>query len=92
MRIKKYCSYKGEVGKIAPNLLERDANTKAPNEKWVTEVTEFSPFGQKVYLSPILDLHSSDLVSYTITEHPSLFMVMEKYFGLLKSELLYLRI
>lgn len=77
VRIKKYRSYKGEVGKIAPNFLERDFSTKAPNEKWVTDVTEFSLFGQKLYLSPILDLHSSDLVSYTITEHPSLFMVMD---------------
>ncbi len=77
VRIKKYRSYKGEVGRIAPNLLERDFSTKAPNEKWVTDVTEFSLFGQKLYLSPILDLHSSDLVSYTITERPSLFMVTD---------------
>ena len=77
VRIKKYRSYKGEVGKIAPILLERDFSTKAPNEKWVTDVTEFSLFGQKLYLSSILNLHSSDLVSYTITEHPSLSMVMD---------------
>lgn len=48
VRIKKYHSYKGEVGKVAPNLLERDFSTKAPNEKWVTDVTEFSLFGQKL--------------------------------------------
>ena len=36
--------------------------------KWVTDVTEFSLFGEKLYLSPILDLHSSDLVSYTISD------------------------
>lgn len=58
VRIKKYCSYKGEVGKIAPDLLERDFESTAPNRKWVTDVTEFSLFGQKLYLSPILDLHS----------------------------------
>ena len=77
VRMKKYRSYKGEVGKIAPNLLERDFSTKAPNEKWVTDVTEFSLFGQKLYLSPILDLHSSDLVSYTISDRPALSMVMD---------------
>ena len=77
VRIKRYRSYKGEVGKVAPNLLERDFSTKAPNEKWVTDVTEFSLFGRKLYLSPILDLHSSDLVSYTIYEHPMLSMVMD---------------
>ena len=77
MRIKKYHSYKGEVGKVAPNLLERDFSTTAPNEKWVTDVTEFSLFGQKLYLSPILDLHSSDIVSYTISDRPVLSMVMD---------------
>ena len=39
-------------------------------------MTEFSLFGQKLYLSPILDLHSSDLVSYTISDRPVLSMVM----------------
>ena len=77
VRIKKYHSYKGEVGKVAPNLLERNFSTTAPNEKWVTDVTEFSLFGQKLYLSPILDLHSSDIVSYTISDRPVLSMVMD---------------
>lgn len=76
VRIKKYRSYKGEVGKVAPNLLERDFSTTAPNQKWVTDVTEFSLFGQKIYLSPILDLHSSDVVSYVISDKPVLSMVM----------------
>ena len=52
-----------EVGKIAPNLLNRDFHADKPNQKWVTDVTEFSLFGEKLYLSPILDLHSSDAVS-----------------------------
>ena len=75
VRIKEYRSYKGEVGKIAPNLLNRDFHADKPNQKWVTDVTEFSLFGEKLYLSPILDLHSSDLVSYTISERPVLNMV-----------------
>lgn len=56
VRMKKYRSYKGEVGVIAPNLLERNFEATKPNEKWVTDVTEFSLFGQKCYLSVILDL------------------------------------
>ena len=76
VRMKKYRSYKGEVGKTAPNLLNRDFHADKPNQKWVTDVTEFSLFGQKLYLSPILDLHSSDLVSYTISERPALSMVI----------------
>ena len=77
VRMKKYHSYKGEVGKIAPNLLDRNFNTEKPNEKWVTDVTEFSLLGQKLYLSPILDLHSGDIVSYTIYDRPVLGMVTE---------------
>ena len=56
VRMKKYRSYKGEVGKIAPNLLNRDFRAEKPNQKWVTDVTEVSLFGEKLYLSPILDL------------------------------------
>ena len=70
--MKKYRSYKGEVGKIAPNLLNRDFRAEKPNQKWVTDVTEFSLFGEKLYLSPVLDLCSSDLVSYTISDRPVL--------------------
>ena len=75
VRMKKYHSYRGEVGKIAPNLLNRDFHAEKPNQKWVTDVTEFSLFGEKLYLSPILDLCSSDLVSYTISDRPVLSMV-----------------
>ena len=75
VRMKKYRSYKGEVGKIAPNLLNRNFRSERPNQKWVTDVTEFNLFGQKLYLSPILDLYGSYLVSYTISERPVLAMV-----------------
>ena len=83
VRIKKYRSYKGEVGKIAPNLLNRNFYAEKPNQKWVTDVTEFSLFGQKMYLSPILDLHNGYLVSYTISDRPVLGMItsmLEKAF------------
>ena len=75
VRMRKYRSYKGEVGKIAPNLLQRDFHADKPNQKWVTDVTEFHLFGKKLYLSPILDLCSRDLVSYTISERPVMSMV-----------------
>ena len=75
VREKKYRSYKGEVGKVAPNLLNRDFHAERPNQKWVTDVTEFGLFGQKLYLSPILDLHNGYLVSYTISDRPVLSMV-----------------
>ena len=84
VRMKKYRSYKGEVGKIAPNHLRRNFYAEKPNQKWVTDVTEFQLFGQKLYLSPILDLCSRDIVSYTISDRPVLPMVitmLEKAFA-----------
>ena len=75
VRMKKYRSYEGNVGKVAPNLLNWDFHADKSNQKWVTDVTEFNLFGEKLYLSPILDLHSSNLVSYTISERPVLSMV-----------------
>ena len=89
VRIKKYRSYKGEVGKIAPNLLSRNFYAEKPNQKWATDVTEFSLFGEKMYLSPILDLHNGYLVSYTISERPVLGMVismLEKAFETIPDE------
>lgn len=77
VRMKKYRSYKGEVGKIAPNLLERNFKATRPNEKWVTDITEFSMFGQKIYLSPILDLFNREIVSYSITDRPIYSQVQE---------------
>ena len=60
---------------MAPNLLDRNFYAEKPNQKWVTDVTELSLFGQKMYLSPILDLHNGYLVSYTISDRPVLGMV-----------------
>jgi len=71
VRISKYKSYKGEVGKITPNLLERDFKAEKPNEKWATDVTEFSLFGRKVYLSPIIDLFNGEVVSHNISFSPN---------------------
>ncbi|MFR0780532.1 MAG: IS3 family transposase [Zhenhengia sp.] len=71
VRIKKYKSYKGNVGKIAPNIFKRDFKATKPNEKWATDVTEFSLFGKKLYLSPIIDLFNGEIVSYNISERPT---------------------
>jgi transposase InsO family protein len=74
--MKKYRSYRGEVGAIAPNLLNRNFKAEAPNCKWVTDVTEFSLFGTKLYLSPILDLYNGEIISYTLSERPNFESVM----------------
>ena len=77
VRPKRYQSYKGAVGKVAPNLLERNFVAKAPNQKWVTDVTEFNIKGEKVYLSPILDLYNQEIVSYEIYDRPQISSVMQ---------------
>ncbi len=77
VRPKRYQSYKGALGKVAPNLLERKFVAKAPNQKWVTDVTEFNIKGERVYLSPILDLYNQEIISHTITDRPQISMVMQ---------------
>lgn len=77
VRRKKYRSYKGEPGKIAPNLLKRNFKADAPNQKWVTDVTEFHLFGRKLYLSPIMDLYNREIISYTLSPRPTFSMVMD---------------
>ena len=72
----KYRSYKGDVGRVAPNVLQRDFATAAPNRKWATDVTEFKIGDKKAYLSPILDMYNGEIVSYTISDSPDLRMVM----------------
>ena len=68
IRVKKYKSYKGEHGKIAPNVLKRDFKAVMPNEKWATDVTEFNVSGKKLYLSPIIDLFNGEIISYDLSE------------------------
>jgi putative transposase len=70
IRMKKYKSYKGENGKIAPNILERNFKADAPNQKWATDITEFNVSGSKLYLSPIIDLFNQEIISYELTERP----------------------
>ncbi|USG67096.1 IS3 family transposase [Brevibacillus ruminantium] len=70
VRMKKYRSYKGKVGKTAPNLLNRDFHAEKPNEKWVTDITEFKLFGEKLYLSPMLDLYNGEIIAYTVDTRP----------------------
>jgi len=71
VRMKKYKSYKGTVGKIAPNILDRNFIAVAPNKKWVTDITEFKLFGEKLYLSPVLDLFNGEIITYTISSRPT---------------------
>ena len=63
----KYHSYKGTVGKVADNLLERDFYAEKPFEKITTDVTQFNVCDEKVYLSLVLDLFNNEVVSYSVS-------------------------
>ncbi len=83
IRVKKYRSYKGQQGKIAPNILERNFKAAAPNQKWATDITEFNVSGNKLYLSPIIDLFNQEIISYELTERPvfnQVVMMLKKAF------------
>lgn len=81
----KYRSYKGDMNGIVTNQLlekkkdeenhktyyERNFYTVSCNEKWVTDVSEFHIASGKLYLSPILDLHNREIVSYNISRSPN---------------------
>jgi putative transposase len=71
-RKKRYNSYKGEQGAVAANLLNREFDATAPNQKWVTDVTEFSVGDRKLYLSPVMDLFDRQIISYSIGLSPNL--------------------
>ncbi|HEK0658310.1 DDE-type integrase/transposase/recombinase [Proteus mirabilis] len=71
IRTTKYRSYKGQVGKIAKNILKRKFKTKKPNQKWVSDVTQFNVQGKKLYLSPIIDLFNGEIVAYQTQRRPT---------------------
>ncbi|WP_156178288.1 IS3 family transposase [Bacillus sp. SA1-12] len=70
VRMKKYRSYRGKVGNIAPNILYRDFHADNMNEKWVTDITEFHLFGEKRFLSPVLDLCNGEIIAYKVMKRP----------------------
>ena len=73
----KYRSYRGQVGKTAPNILNREFEATRPNQKWATDVTEFKVADRKAYLSPIIDMFNGEIISYIISDRPDLKMVMD---------------
>ena len=87
----KYKSYKGEVGKVCKNLLltkivdeknnktyyERNFKTTAINQIWSTDISEFHIAAGKLYLSPIIDVHNREIISYSISTSPNFKQVMD---------------
>jgi putative transposase len=62
LRRKRYNAYRAEQGAVAPNLLNREFDADAPNEKWVTDVTESRVGDRKLYLAPVTDLFDRQII------------------------------
>lgn len=69
VRPKKYRSYRGQLADV-PNILARQFHAERPNQKWVTDVTEFNVQGDKLYLSPVMDLYNGEVVAYEMQKRP----------------------
>jgi putative transposase len=61
VRTKKFRAYRGELDEASPNILNRGFTASQANQKWVTDVTEFSVAGKKLYLSPVMDLFNGEI-------------------------------
>lgn len=72
---RKYTSYIGEITPAPDNILNRDFHADAPNEKWLTDITEFHIPAGKVYLSPVIDCYDGLIVSWTLSTQPDAEMV-----------------
>ena len=82
---RKYSSYKGKVGTVAPNRIKRRFNTHIPHQKITTDTTEFKYYEidekgrmiiKKLYLDPFLDMYNGEILSYGISKTPSAISVL----------------
>lgn len=83
---RKYSSYKGKVGKVAPNRIKRHFRTSIPYQKITTDTTEFKYYvtdsqgrllTHKLYLDPFMDMYNGEIISYGISKTPSAENIME---------------
>ena len=72
----KYSSYKGQIGKLVPNLLNRDFSTERPNQKIVTDISEFEVNSKKIYFSVFIDFYGNRVIAYTLSTSPTVQAVM----------------
>lgn len=75
VRRARYHAYRGPGHPLTRNLLQRQFHAGQPHEKWVTDVTEFKVRGEKLYLSPVLDLYNGEIVAYEMADNPRFTLV-----------------
>lgn len=93
VRKSRYKSYKGSVGTVAKNLLNRRFQTTNPLQKLVTDVTEFKCTNdEKLYLSPVMDLYNGEIIGFSMSKRPTLDFVLdslEKVLPVIKERAIY---
>ena len=72
---RRYSAYRGEISPAAENLVKRNFRADSPNQKWLTDITEFQLPGGKVYLSPMVDCFDGLVVSWAISTRPDAALV-----------------
>ncbi len=77
IRVKKFRLASGEDDVSVPNILQRNFNASAPNEKWVTDITEFNVKGQKLYLSASMDVYNGEIVACHTSKRPVFELVIQ---------------
>ena len=88
-KAKRYNSYQGEITEAAPNIVNRDFHSNIPNQKWLTDITEFAIPAGKVYLSPIIDCFDGYIPNWRIGTTPDSALVngmLEEAIGNLSKE------
>ncbi len=80
----KYHSYRGSVGKVADNIINRDFTADRPLQKWSTDVSQFTFSWGKCFFSPILDMSTNEIISYDYDN-----CIIETFFARMKNEMLY---
>ncbi len=80
-RVRRGCTVSNKADQKAENILHRDFEASAPNEKWTTDVTEFKvPHStEKLYLSAFLDLYDRSIVSWVIRERNDYILVQDTF-------------
>ena len=89
IRVVRYHSYKGDVGKIAPDILKRDFRADRPLKKLTTDVSQAKIGNIKCYISPVMDMFNGEILACDISRRPDLAQIrrMNKLFRIGKNRL-----
>ena len=85
---RKYNSYKGKIGKVSPNRINRRFTTSIPHQKITTDTSEFKYYEvdskgrltvHKLYLDPFMDMFNQEIISFGISKAPSSSSIMDAF-------------